>query len=220
MPPWSPSPPARRMSGRLRWWGSAGWRSGMRCWPAVRWASRGSSCVGPSPAAGGGQPSQYRDSAHAVGTIAVLSNRREGTLEVLVAPPERDPDPGAVAVGGHVGGGGVERAAGSSGWSPSITAPMGWVGWLRPGWTAGTRRLAPEQLGKLRSLLPQLPGHMDGLVDVAERPCEPAQFRDIPDRRCLQQVQDAYRRAFTDAPVPIGPPVSWTLTELSGLRRE
>ena len=33
-------------------------------------------------------------------------------------------------------------------------------------------------------------------------------------------VQDAYRRVFTDAPVPIGPPVSWTLTELSGLRRE
>jgi Trypsin-like peptidase domain len=40
-----------------------------------------------------GSPSQYRDSAHAVGTIAVLANRREGTLEVTVARPERDPDP-------------------------------------------------------------------------------------------------------------------------------
>jgi hypothetical protein len=40
-----------------------------------------------------GSPSQYRDSAHAVGTIAVLANRRQGTLEVSVPPPERDPDP-------------------------------------------------------------------------------------------------------------------------------
>lgn len=39
-----------------------------------------------------GSPSQYRDSVHAVGTIAVLSNRRQGTLEVSVPPPERDPD--------------------------------------------------------------------------------------------------------------------------------
>jgi hypothetical protein len=39
-----------------------------------------------------GALSQYRDSHHAVGTIAALSNRREGTLEVTVSPPERDPD--------------------------------------------------------------------------------------------------------------------------------
>ena len=35
----------------------------------------------------------YRDSAHVVGSAAVLANRREGTLEITVAPPERDPDP-------------------------------------------------------------------------------------------------------------------------------
>lgn len=35
----------------------------------------------------------YRDRHHAVGTIAVLSNSREGTLELTVAPPERDPNP-------------------------------------------------------------------------------------------------------------------------------
>ncbi|MGQ0717614.1 MAG: trypco2 family protein [Pseudonocardiales bacterium] len=35
----------------------------------------------------------YRDSHQAVGSVAVLSNRREGTLEVTVLPPERDPDP-------------------------------------------------------------------------------------------------------------------------------
>lgn len=35
----------------------------------------------------------YRDSAHVVGSVALLANRREGSLEVRVAPPERDPDP-------------------------------------------------------------------------------------------------------------------------------
>jgi hypothetical protein len=34
----------------------------------------------------------YRDSHQAVGTVAPLSNRRSGALEVTVPPPERDPD--------------------------------------------------------------------------------------------------------------------------------
>ncbi len=40
-----------------------------------------------------GDRSVYRDSHQADGSVAVLSNRREGTLEVTVLPPERDPDP-------------------------------------------------------------------------------------------------------------------------------
>jgi tetratricopeptide (TPR) repeat protein len=40
-----------------------------------------------------GQNWVYRDSHQADGSAAVLSNRREGTLEVTVSPPERDPDP-------------------------------------------------------------------------------------------------------------------------------
>lgn len=40
-----------------------------------------------------GSPSQYRDSCHATGSTSVLSNRREGTLELAVAPPESDPEP-------------------------------------------------------------------------------------------------------------------------------
>jgi len=40
-----------------------------------------------------GRDSQFRDSFHATGSIALLSNRREGTFEVTVAPPEQDPDP-------------------------------------------------------------------------------------------------------------------------------
>ncbi|MFG2136598.1 trypsin-like peptidase domain-containing protein [Streptomyces sp. NPDC048650] len=34
--------------------------------------------------------SRYRDACHAVGTCAVLSNRREGTLDLRVAPPQTD----------------------------------------------------------------------------------------------------------------------------------
>ncbi|MFI6011691.1 trypsin-like peptidase domain-containing protein [Streptomyces sp. NPDC051243] len=35
----------------------------------------------------------YRDTCHAEGTSPVLSHRREGTLELIVAPPEHDADP-------------------------------------------------------------------------------------------------------------------------------
>ncbi|MGW6058799.1 effector-associated domain 2-containing protein [Streptomyces sp. NPDC055189] len=40
-----------------------------------------------------GAPSQYRDSCHASGTVSVLSNRREGTLELAVLAPREDPEP-------------------------------------------------------------------------------------------------------------------------------
>ncbi|MEU5955761.1 trypsin-like peptidase domain-containing protein [Streptomyces sp. NPDC047525] len=40
-----------------------------------------------------GAPSQYRDSCHASGTVSVLSNRREGTLELAVLAPRADPEP-------------------------------------------------------------------------------------------------------------------------------
>ena len=36
---------------------------------------------------------RYRDSHQAIGAVAVLSNRRERTLELTVAPPGPDPDP-------------------------------------------------------------------------------------------------------------------------------
>jgi hypothetical protein len=40
-----------------------------------------------------GPDEPYRDSAHIVGSVALLANRRERSLEVRVAPPGRDPDP-------------------------------------------------------------------------------------------------------------------------------
>ncbi|MDF5752797.1 NB-ARC domain-containing protein [Spongiactinospora sp. TRM90649] len=41
-----------------------------------------------------GSPSQYRDSCHVRGRIPLLSNLREGTLELLVPPPAHDVEPG------------------------------------------------------------------------------------------------------------------------------
>ena len=43
--------------------------------------------------AGGGESTRYRDSYQADGTISSLSNWREGALEIVVPPPERDPGP-------------------------------------------------------------------------------------------------------------------------------
>ncbi|MEV2195942.1 trypsin-like peptidase domain-containing protein [Streptomyces phaeochromogenes] len=40
-----------------------------------------------------GSPGQYRDSCHASGTVSVLSNRREGTLELAVVPSPADVEP-------------------------------------------------------------------------------------------------------------------------------
>ncbi|WP_344521932.1 trypsin-like peptidase domain-containing protein, partial [Streptomyces rectiviolaceus] len=41
----------------------------------------------------GGGATAYRDTRHAEGSAPVLSNRREGTLELHVPPPDRDPEP-------------------------------------------------------------------------------------------------------------------------------
>ncbi|MFH8337173.1 trypsin-like peptidase domain-containing protein [Streptomyces sp. AM6-12] len=42
---------------------------------------------------GAGAASRYRDSCHVTGTVSVLSNLREGTLELAVAAPPADPEP-------------------------------------------------------------------------------------------------------------------------------
>jgi hypothetical protein len=59
-----------------------------------------------APAVGTAQPGTYRDTHHAIGTIAEHSNLREGTLEITVQPPEGTNSPwqgmsgAAVFVGG------------------------------------------------------------------------------------------------------------------------
>ncbi|MFI1536333.1 effector-associated domain 2-containing protein [Streptomyces anandii] len=40
-----------------------------------------------------GSPSRYRDSCHLSGTVSVLSNRREGSLELAVVAPPEDVEP-------------------------------------------------------------------------------------------------------------------------------
>jgi hypothetical protein len=112
-----------------------------------------------------GSPSQYRDSVHAVGTIAVLSNRRQGTLEVSVPPPERDPGPERSPWEGMSG-----AAVFSRGRIIGLVAEHHRADGL--GRLTATRvdhwyeHLAVEQLDQLRTLLPALPADASGLVDV------------------------------------------------------
>ena len=64
---------------------------------------------------------KYRDAAHIHGWIASLANWREGTLELVVDPPERDPDPLHSPWEGMCPGLRYGAATGSSGWSVNTT---------------------------------------------------------------------------------------------------
>ena len=51
---------------------------------------------------------RYRESAAEPGTVALQANRREGTLQITVAPPADDPDngkPATTIAAGFLGGG-------------------------------------------------------------------------------------------------------------------
>ncbi|GHB15945.1 hypothetical protein GCM10010377_01750 [Streptomyces viridiviolaceus] len=50
--------------------------------------------IAPALRVPGGTLGRYRDSCHVEGTVSVLSNRREGTLEVAVPPPADEVGPG------------------------------------------------------------------------------------------------------------------------------
>ena len=136
----------------------------------------------PVPAEGG-MPSKYRDSAHAVGTIAVLSNRREGTLEVSVPAPERDPDPRRSPWGGMSG-----AAVWSAGRVIGLVAEHHRSDGL--GRLAATRvdrwyeRLSPSQLRQLRDLT-GLPARADDLRDVV-----PPTDSELVEAGYLAQVRD------------------------------
>ena len=123
-----------------------------------------------------------------VGTIAVLSNRREGTLEVSVTPPGRDPDPqrspwegmsgAAVWSAGRIIGL-IAQHHRADGLGPLAAIRVDrWYDWLDQ-----------ERLDQLRILLPELPARPSGLGEAV--PVAPgellqagyaAQVRDIaPD---------------------------------------
>jgi hypothetical protein len=143
-----------------------------------------------------GSPSQYRDSVHAVGSIAVLSNRREGTLEVSVPLPERDPDPDRSPWEGMSG-----AAVWSSGRILGLVAEHHRTDGL--GRLAAVRidrwyeRLTTEQVDRLRTLLPALPAKASALDDVVPpTPSElleagyTAQVRDIAPEQLVGREQE------------------------------
>jgi hypothetical protein len=136
----------------------------------------------PAPAEGG-TPSRYRDSVHAVGTIAVLSNRREGTLEVSVPAPDRDPDPRRSPWGGMSG-----AAVWSAGRVIGVVAEHHRSDGL--GRLAATRvdrwyeRLPPTRLCELRDLT-GLPATADGLREVV-----PPTDSELVEAGYLAQVRD------------------------------
>jgi len=133
---------------------------------------------------GDDSPSQYRDSVHAVGTVAVLSNRREGTLEVIVAPPERDDDPDRSPWEGMSG-----AAVWSAGQVIGVVTEHHRSDGL--GRLAASRvdrwssKLAPEQGGALRRLLPWLPVTPSELTEVV-----PATEAERLQAGYLAQVRD------------------------------
>ena len=139
-----------------------------------------------------GGPSVYRDSAHAVGTVAVLANRRQGTLEVMVDPPERDPDPARSPWEGMSG-----AALWSGGRVVGLVAEHHRSDGL--GRLAATRvdawyeRLGAERLDRLRDLL-ALPARRYELADVVPAPASEllqasylAQVRDLAPERLLER---------------------------------
>jgi len=131
-----------------------------------------------------GSPSQYRDSVQAVGTIAVLSNRREGTLEVSVPSPEQDRDPTRSP---------WEGMSGAAVWSAGRI--IGLVAEHHPadgpGRLAATRvdrwyeRLPAERMDQLRARLPGLPAQPRDLVEVV-----PPAHGELVQAGYLAQVRD------------------------------
>jgi tetratricopeptide (TPR) repeat protein len=137
------------------------------------------------PAAGAPQQDWYRDTHQAIGTIAPLSNLRQGTLEITVPPPEYDETPphspweGMSGAGVFAGGalvGVISEHHRSDGLGRLAARPV--VQWYD---------VPAKQMAGLRTLL-GLPDR-DQLVTVAEPPDDVNRSADAPVRtRYLQQV--------------------------------
>jgi tetratricopeptide (TPR) repeat protein len=123
-------------------------------------------------------PVQYRDSHHAFGTAAPLSNLREGTLEIRVHPPERDPVPDHSP---------WEGMSGAAVWSGSCL--IGIITQHHRSDGLGTlsasridswyELLAPEDLNVLATLI-ALPANAAALADVAVPAATVARPASIP----------------------------------------
>ncbi|MFL6122299.1 trypsin-like peptidase domain-containing protein [Actinophytocola sp.] len=133
-----------------------------------RWKLRNDD--GTVPARGDGR-SKYRDAAHVTGSVAVLSNWREGTLELVVEPPA---GPAGAATGTSAGVSPWEGMSGAAVWVGDRI--VGVVARHHPG--DGLSRLAAARLDRavgrldgdglraLRNVLPTLPAAGAALPDV------------------------------------------------------
>jgi Transposase IS116/IS110/IS902 family/Trypsin-like peptidase domain len=104
----------------------------------------------PTQALDDGSPSQYRDSVHAVGTVAVLSNRREGTLEVSLPPTRAAGRSWAATPAGRRSG---HDRTGRPGRSPPATRP-------------GPHATKNQLLGQVDRAFPGLAGCLSSLLDT------------------------------------------------------
>ncbi|MFD8422279.1 trypsin-like peptidase domain-containing protein [Streptomyces sp. NPDC059466] len=136
-----------------------------------------------------GSASQYRDSCHATGITSVLSNRREGTLELAVTPPESDAEPDRSP---------WEGMSGAAVWHDA--ALVGLVSAHHR--TDGLGRLAAVRVERWYGLLTGaelavlqecagLPGAAGGLVRVPPAratPAGPVTLADLPDDLPLRDL--------------------------------
>jgi WD40 repeat protein len=125
----------------------------------------------------------FRDSSHVQGTIAALSHRREGTLEIRVGAPERDPDPaispwegmsGAAVFARGVLIGLISRHHRSDGLGVLTAARV-------DGWH---ELLDLERLERLRALT-GVPAKAELLVDVLGEPAEASSHAPPPPSRTV-----------------------------------
>jgi hypothetical protein len=162
---------------------------------------------GTIPAAGDGR-SRYRDAHHAVGSVAVLSNWREGTLEVVMAPaPAPDPS-GQVSP--------WEGMSGAALWVGERI--VGVVSKHHPGdglaWLAAARidhavdRCDSARRSALRAMLPLWPENSEQLPDVL--PALPGQ---LVTTAYLAQLADVAPAHLLDREVELDELVSFCAGE-------
>ncbi|MFE0462486.1 trypsin-like peptidase domain-containing protein [Kitasatospora sp. NPDC058965] len=152
----------------------------------------------PVPQPGGAPPTQYRDSCHAVGTLAALSNRRAGTLELSVPAPREDPDPHRSP---------WEGMSGAAVWSEGVV--IGLVSKHHP--SDGPGRLAAVRVDRWYLELDR--NDLDLLHRHAGLPADPAELVPLP----ASPTPGLATAPPTAPPPPAGLPENLSWRSLGGL---
>lgn len=142
-----------------------------------------------------GLPSQYRDTCHIVGTAAILANRREGTLEISVLPPEIDSNPNvspwagmsgaAVFSAGHIVGL-IQEHHRSDGLGRLAAARIDrWYDQVPPNKLnhLSVRFRLPKRASQLYDVVPRQP---EDIIEAAYT----AQVRDIAPSRLMERAAE------------------------------